>query len=1227
MNAPLTAELLTTDSPLATPPESGDVSISHSVPISLDDKFTLERGRAFMTGTQAIVRLPMLQHQRDVLAGLNTAGYITGYRGSPLGGVDLMAAKAKKYLDGHNVKFHPGMNEDLAATSIWGTQQVNLFPGAQYDGVFGLWYGKGPGVDRCGDVFKHANMAGTSKYGGVLVLAGDDHAAKSSTTAHQSEHILKACGIPVLYPSSVQEYLDYGMHGWAMSRYTGLWVSMKCVTDVVESGASVELDPDRVKIVLPTDFEMPADGLNIRLPDTVLGQEARMNNFKWYAALAYARANKLNKIIWDSPRARIGIITAGKSYLDTRQALADLGIDEGIARDIGIRLFKVGMTWPLEAEGVREFAQGLEEILVVEEKRQILEYQLKEELYNWRDDVRPRVVGKFDDTGEWSNHGAGHGDWLLPATYELNPAQIARAIATRISKYFAGHPVEQRVKERVAYLEAKEALLNISSKPDPNKDRVPHFCSGCPHNTSTKLPEGSRGLAGIGCHYMVLWMDRETSTFTHMGGEGVNWIGQAPFTSEKHVFANLGDGTYFHSGLLAIRASVAAKVNITYKILYNDAVAMTGGQAFDGPLDPAMISRQIAAEGVSPIIVVTDEPDKYPSSTNWAPGVTIRHRSELDAVQRELREIVGASAMIYDQTCASEKRRRRKRNEYPDPAKRAVINEAVCEGCGDCSVQSNCLSVEPLETEFGRKRQINQSSCNKDFSCVTGFCPSFVTVEGGNLKKPAKLVAKPLATDSAKQTVEAVASLPTPILPTTTKPYGILVTGIGGTGVVTIGQILAMAAHVEGKGCSVLDMSGLAQKGGPVMSHVRLADHPDDLHSTRVGTGDADLVIGCDAIVTASRDALSRMGEGRTFAAINATRTPTAAFVKNPDWQSPDAAAEKDIRAACGNDRVEFIDAGRIATVLMGDGIATNMFMLGYAWQKGWVPLTEASLLQAIELNALQVAFNKQAFLWGRTAACDPIGLDQRTRINDSPAQVIAFKRAPTLDDVISRRVAFLTAYQDAAYAEQYRTFVGRVQQAEHQLQLNGGSRGSSQSSRLSMAVANYLFKLMAYKDEYEVARLYTDGAFSQKIAGMFEGDYKIKFHLAPPLFAKHDANGHLIKQEFGPWMMRAFGVLAKCKFLRGSKLDIFGYTAERKEERDLITHYRQTIDALLPRLTSENLASAVAIASIPEEIRGYGHVKDRHLAAAKVKEQQLIKEFDHPSPEAHGVAKSSIAA
>ncbi|MEO8600681.1 MAG: indolepyruvate ferredoxin oxidoreductase family protein, partial [bacterium] len=595
-----------------------------------------------------------------------------------------------------------------AATSIWGTQQVNLFPDAKVDGVFGIWYGKGPGVDRCGDVFKHANMAGSAKLGGVLVLAGDDHAAKSSSTAHQSEHILKACGIPVLYPSSVQEYLDYGLHGLAMSRYTGLWVAMKCVTDIVESGATVDLDPDRIQIQVPTDFDLPEGGLNIRWPDAVLEQETRMNHYKWYAALAYARANKLNQIIWDAPQAKIGIITAGKSYLDTRQALDDLGIDAAVARDIGIRLYKVGMTWPLEATGVQEFAHGLEEILVVEEKRQILEYQLKEELYNLPDSARPRVVGKFDDTGEWSNpHRSGHGDWLLPATYELNPAQIARAIASRISKYFAGHPVEARVKERIAYLEAKEAVLAVSVKPDPAKDRIPYFCSGCPHNTSTKVPEGSRALAGIGCHYMALWMDRETATFTHMGAEGVTWVGQAPFTNEKHVFANLGDGTYQHSGVLAIRAAVAAKVNMTYKILFNDAVAMTGGQPFDGPLDPGIISRQIAAEGVTPIIVVTDEPDKYPSGYDWAPGVTIRHRRDLDAVQRELREIEGVSAMIYDQTCASEKRRRRKRNAYPDPAKRVVINEAVCEGCGDCSVQSNCLSVEPLETEFGRKRQIN----------------------------------------------------------------------------------------------------------------------------------------------------------------------------------------------------------------------------------------------------------------------------------------------------------------------------------------------------------------------------------------------------------------------------------------------------------------------------------------------------------------------------------------
>jgi indolepyruvate ferredoxin oxidoreductase len=1177
--------------------------------ISLDEKYTLEHGRAFLTGIQALIRLPMLQRTRDVSAGVNTAGFVTGYRGSPLGTVDQAAAKAKKYLEAHHIKFHPGMNEDLAATSVWGTQQVNLFPGAQYDGVFGMWYGKGPGVDRCGDVFKHANMAGTSPHGGVLVVAGDDHAAKSSTTAHQSEHILKACGIPVLYPSSVQEYLDYGVHGWAMSRYTGLWVAMKCVTDIVESGASVDIDPQRVKIILPNEneFQLPPGGLNIRWPDTVLDQEARMNHFKWYAALAYARVNRLNHIVWNSPRARIGIITAGKSYLDTRQALADLGIDEDAARDIGIRLYKVGMTWPLEAQGVREFAQGLEEILVVEEKRQILEYQLKEELYNWRDDVRPRVVGKFDDTGEWSNiHHEGHGHWLLPATYELSPAQIARAIAARISNYFAGHPVEQRVKERIAYLEAKEAVLNArGSKPDPNKDRVPYFCSGCPHNTSTKVPEGSRALAGIGCHYMVLWMDRNTSTFTHMGGEGVTWIGQAPFTREKHVFANLGDGTYFHSGLLAIRAAVAANVNITYKILYNDAVAMTGGQKVDGPLDPAMISRQLAAEGVHPIVVVTDEPNKYPQNTEWAAGTTIRHRNAMEDVQRELRDTQGVSAIIYDQTCASEKRRRRKRSEYPDPAKRVVINEAVCEGCGDCSVQSNCLSVEPLETEFGRKRQINQSSCNKDYSCVNGFCPSFVTVEGGKLKQPDRAqFALPLQENAQRM------NLPVPILPATEQPYGILVTGIGGTGVVTIGQILAMAAYIEGKGCSVLDMSGLAQKGGPVMSHVRLADHQDNLYSTRISTGAANLVIGCDLIVTGSRDALSRMGEGLTHTAVNTTKAPTAAFVKNPDWQFPDQAAEQDIRTACGTDAVDFIDAGHLATSLMGDAIATNMFMLGYAWQKAWVPLSDAAIMKAVELNAVAVEFNKQAFLWGRMAAHDLPSLQQRVGSSDAAAQIIEFKRKPSLDEVIATRVQFLTDYQNAAYAKQYAEYVAQIRDRE------AGVVESSKPLRLTEAVASNLFKLMAYKDEYEVARLYASEAFSSKIAHMFEGDYRIKFHLAPPLLAKRDSKGHLIKQEFGSWMMKTFSLLAKLKFLRGTALDIFGYTAERKVERDLIRQYRETIAALLPSITTDKLPTAVKIARIPEDIRGFGHIKEQHLKAAKEKEAKLLAEYDAlPTP------------
>jgi indolepyruvate ferredoxin oxidoreductase len=1153
---------------------------------SLEDKYTLERGRVFLTGTQALIRLLMLQRTRDAMAGLNTAGFVSGYRGSPLGGLDQALWRAQKHLERHHIKFQPGVNEDLAAAAIWGTQQVTMFPKAKYDGVFGMWYGKGPGVDRCGDVFKHANAAGTSKHGGVLVLAGDDHAAKSSTLPHQSEHIFKACLIPHLNPSSVQDYLDLGLHGYAMSRYSGCWVAFKCVTDVVESGASVIVDPDRVQIKLPHDFALPADGLNIRWPDGILEQEARILDWKVYAALAYVRANGLDRIVFDSPKARLGIITAGKSYGDVMQALADLGIDAEVARHIGLRVYKVAMTWPLEPLGARRFAETLEEVLVVEEKRQLIEYQIKEELYNWKEGVRvPRVVGKFDDSGEWSRSGGKPaGTWLLPAHYEHSPAMVARAIAQRLEKLGMTGPLGSQFRERLAFLDFKEKLL---SKPRVTAIRQPYFCSGCPHNTSTRVPEGSRATAGIGCHFMAVWMDRNTATFTHMGAEGAPWIGQAPFTDEKHIFANLGDGTYYHSGLLAIRAAVAAKVTMTYKILYNDAVAMTGGQRHDGPLDPAMISRQIAAEGVKPIVVVTDEPEKYPRGTAWAPGVSVRHRDELDQVQRELRETPGVSALIYDQTCASEKRRRRKRNEYPDPAKRVVINEMVCEGCGDCSAKSNCLSVEPLETEYGRKRTINQSSCNKDYSCLKGFCPSFVTVEGGRLKK-GKSAAKALEEFEIPQPPEAPLS----------GSYGILVTGIGGTGVITIGQIIGIAAHLEGKGVSVLDMSGLAQKYGAVMSHVQVGARAQDIHATRLDTGGAHLVLGCDLVVTASTEALAKMASSRTRAVVNASVTPTAEFVRNPNWQLPGTDLQRDVTESV--QKAEFVAATELATGLMGDAIATNMFMLGYAYQKGWVPLAAESLERAIELNAVAVDFNKQSFLWGRRAAADHDKVKRIAR----PAEVIPIDQhfSRSLDELVERRTKFLTEYQSAAYASRYRDLVERVRKAEAE---------KTGSSKLAEAVARYYHKLLAYKDEYEVARLHANGEFGKKIADMFEGDYKTYYYLAPPLLAKTDPlTGEPRKMRFGGWIKWGFKFLSRLKFLRGTPLDPFGHTEERRMERELIHEYEQAIEVLLAALSAQNHALAVQIASLPEEMRGFGHIKQRNVEAARKKRGELLGRF-----------------
>jgi len=1154
--------------------------------VTLDDKYVLESGRVYLTGAQAFVRLLILQRQRDALAGLNTAGFVSGYRGSPLGALDQSLWKAAKFLERAHIKFQPGLNEDLAATALWGSQQVNLYRGAKYDGVFGMWYGKGPGVDRCGDVFKHANHAGTSKHGGVLVLAGDDHGAKSSTLPHQSDHMFSAALIPVLYPSSVQEILDLGLHGWAMSRYSGCWVGFKCVADTVESSSSVTIDPSRTQIVVPDDFPLPPDGVSIRWPDGFLETEARMQNYKIYAALHYCRVNKLNRIVIDSPKPRLGIATSGKSYLDVRQALDDLGITEADAAEIGIRVYKIAMPWPLEPEGVRQFAEGLEEILVVEEKRQVVEYQLKEQLYNWRDDVRPRVVGKFDEKGEWVRP---HGDWLLPALSELTPAMIARVIAQRIRRLDLQPRAMEKLNARVDWINAKEAAL---AKPRIALERIPYFCSGCPHNTSTNVPEGSRATAGIGCHVMAIWMDRRTSTFTHMGGEGVPWIGQAPFTEEKHVFANLGDGTYYHSGALAIRAAVAAGVNITYKILYNDAVAMTGGQPFDGPLTPADIARQVAAEGVGSVVVVTDEPGKYPSGY-FPSGTPIRHRDELDAVQRELRDTPGCTVLLYDQTCAAEKRRRRKRGKYPDPARRVVINELVCEGCGDCGVKSNCVSVAPVETEFGRKRTIDQSSCNKDFSCVKGFCPSFVTVEGGTLRKPAKAAAGDFP------------DLPDPVRASTAVPYGILVTGIGGTGVVTIGALIGMAAHLEGKGCSVLDMTGLAQKNGAVVSHVRVADAPEQLHATRIAAGDARLVLACDILTGVGSDALAKMQKGVTRAVVNTALVMPAGFTRNPDLAFPMGSMEREIDDAVAPGDAEFLDATKIATGLMGDSIATNLFMVGFAFQRGLLPVGEEALLRAIELNGTAIEANRQSFRWGRLAAVDPQRVSAAAIASARPDSQ---RLSASQDEIVARRAEYLTAYQDAAYAKRYTDFVARVRAAES-VKLPG-------AVALAEAVARGYFKLLAVKDEYEVARLYAETDFAARVAAQFEGDYKLTFHLAPPLLNRPDPNtGEARKSAYGPWMMGMFRALAKLRRLRGTPLDVFNRTAERRMERALVGEYEKLVDELVAALAPHNHALAVELASLPEHIRGFGHVKERHVKAAKAKEALLLVAFRAARP------------
>jgi indolepyruvate ferredoxin oxidoreductase len=1127
--------------------------------VTLDDKFDLARERIFVSGAQAIVRMLLMQRERDRLAGLDTAGFISGYRGSPLGGLDQQFWHAQRQLAAAKVVFQPGLNEELAATACWGTQQAELYGEGRHDGVFALWYGKGPGVDRSGDVFRHANLAGSSKHGGVLALMGDDHTAESSTNAHATEFQFVDTMIPILHPAGVQEIIDYGLYGYALSRFAGTWAALKCVKDNIESTASVEASLARLDVVIP-EFDMPAGGLNIRAELDFLGQEARLHGFKRAAASAFIAANGLNRIIYPGGQnPKVGIVTVGKSYLDVRQALDDLGIDEARANAIGIRLLKVACPWPFDYEHMRGFADGLETIVVVEEKRSLLEVQLREHLYGTAN--QPVIVGKRDERGQA----------LFPPQGALDPNDIAIAIGERILRV-VGHSDE--IASRVSKLRQFQAML---ADTQDVAARIPYFCSGCPHNTSTRVPEGSRASAGIGCHFMALWMDRSTAGFTQMGGEGANWVGEAPFSTREHIFQNLGDGTYNHSGILALRFAAASGVNITYKILYNDAVAMTGGQPHEGGLSIDAIARQVRAEGVERIALVTDEPGKYGPSFDFPERMSLHHRDDLDAVQRELRAVNGVSVLLYDQTCAAEKRRRRKRGTFPDPDKRVIINELVCEGCGDCGVKSNCVSIQPVETEFGRKRRIDQSSCNKDFSCVNGFCPSFVTVHGARTRKAEGLSGLP----------EPLDGVPDARVKSCAGGWAAIIDGVGGTGVVTIGAVLGMAAHLEGKGCGVIDMAGLAQKGGAVFSHLRIAERPQDIHSIRVSAGKADLVLGCDLVVSGARKVLASVRRDETMFIANLAEIMPGDFTRTINLTLPTERLKKAIRDAAGEGNAIFFDATRAATALFGNSVGANMFMLGLAAQKGALPVSSEAVEQAIALNGAAVAMNVAAFRWGRRAAHDPAGIADL--VGGALSERTA--RAETLDDIIARRAVFLAAYQDNAYARRYRERVEAVRAREAAV--------APGSTALAEVVARNLFKLMAIKDEYEVARLYCDGSFAAQLANTFAGFERLEFHLAPPLFGRRNEKGELVKRSYGAWMMGAFRILARLRILRGTPLDIFGYSQERKLERELLARYEADIADFLGRLNVDNLLSGVEFSDYPTNISGFGHIKLKNISNA----------------------------
>ena len=1163
---------------IGSPETIGNGSLPVLAVNDLNDRYRADASGVLLSGTQALVKLMLLQRQVDRANGLDTAGFVSGYRGSPLGGVDQQFWRAQPFLERANINFQPGINEDLAATAIWGTQQVGLFPGAKHDGVFSLWYGKGPGVDRSGDVFKHANAAGTAPHGGVLVAAGDDHAAKSSTLAHQSEYAFMDAMMPVLNPAGVEDMLNYGLFGFALSRFSGCWVALKIISETADSSVSVDVNANRLPTVAP-DIEMPIGGLNIRWPDPPLQQEHRLQRHKLYAALAFVRENGLDRIVLDPPKARFGIATTGKAYGDVRQALEDLGLDDSELQRLGVRLYKIGMSWPLEPEGVRAFAEGLEEIVVVEEKRAVVENQIREQLYNWDADRRPRIVGKFDESRQW----------LLPANSELTPAVVGRVLAARLGPYITDPDHQARLRERIEFLAEKEGFLDNF---EPALERAPHFCAGCPHNTSTKVPEGSRATGGIGCHYMATWMDRETATFTQMGGEGASWIGQAPFTETPHVFQNLGDGTYYHSGLLAIRAALAAQVNMTYKILYNDAVAMTGGQPVDGALSVQAIAKQVAAEGVQRIAVVSDEPEKHAEDAALKDLATISHRRHLDAIQRELRDTPGVTVLIYDQTCAAEKRRRRKRGTLPDPARRVVINEAVCEGCGDCSKISNCLAVVPKETAFGRKRTINQSACNKDFSCVDGFCPSFVTVEGGALKKP-----QPKAPDRSP--------LPEPERQVSIDgSFGIIVPGVGGTGVVTISALLGMAAHLDGYAVTTLDQTGLAQKFGAVLSHVRIAEKSAQLHAVRIPAGEADLMLGCDLMVAAGKESLAKLHDSQSAAVVNVHEDMPAAFVKDPDLAFPGQDMVATLKAATREGAAFFLPATRLATGLLGDAIATNLFLVGFAYQKGLIPLSSQALERAIELNGVAVQLNLDAFAWGRRAALDLPSVERmttRSQVSDESSL------DESIETLIERHRNFLTDYQNAAYADRYIERIKAVRLLEARLRPG--------SEMLTATVARNLFKLMAYKDEYEVARLMSNRHFTARLEEEFEGPVKLRFHLAPPLLSGTDpATGRPRKREFGSYMMWLFRILARGKMLRGTRLDVFGYAQERRMERQLIADYEDLLDEIVADLSESRFEQAIELLNYPAEIRGFGPVKQAAVARVSGQRAELLDLWRSPN-------------